>query len=173
SDMKHPCLESAVNAKRAAVFQNAEENVLYEILRNASAGGHSRKVVKQRSMIAVEQDSEFGKIAISNRPHEGFVGFNHSVCKNCRFVRRLPGNTKNDWLLVHPAGFPYRDPSKLCFAKSTGTNARCGFRPSFKIETCLREGPLRLGEGAAKRRVRGRMGPHSALRAPLLPVGEG
>src|SRR5215475_3458492 len=91
-DVKHPCFESAVTAKRAAVFENAKEDVLNQILCYASAGGHSRKVVKERAMVSVEQESEFGKLAVSHGLHEVFVGFGHSVCKNFRLLRRLPGN---------------------------------------------------------------------------------
>src|SRR5262249_8280218 len=48
-----------------------------------------------------------------------------------------------------------------------------GFGLHIKIETCLPEGPLPLGEGAAKAAGDGENGPSSGPSGVLLPEGEG
>src|SRR5262249_33781535 len=89
SDVKHPGLESAVVPKRGAILENAKENILNEILRDGSAARHPGKEIEQNTVMPVEKRSELGDVAGSNGQHQVFVGFNHSVCRNYSFLKRL------------------------------------------------------------------------------------
>src|SRR5262245_27143919 len=89
SDVKHPGLESAVFPKRGAILENAKENILNEILRDGPAARHPGKKIEQSTVMPVEKRTELGDVAGSHGPHQVFVGFNHSVCRNYSFLKRL------------------------------------------------------------------------------------
>ena len=78
SDVIEPCLKAALVAIRAAVLQDPHENVLNEILSRGPIARDPTQEVKERLVIALEEDSETGHVAIPNLQHQRLV--RHGAC---------------------------------------------------------------------------------------------
>src|SRR6185503_20487136 len=77
-DMEHPGLEPALVPKCLSVLEDAEKNILDQIVGNRLASRHPKEEIEERSMMPVEQNAQSGRIPVSHGQHEVLVGFAHS-----------------------------------------------------------------------------------------------
>src|SRR5262245_34837081 len=64
-------------------------------------------------------------------------------------------------------------PVPITSGASPETQAECGLQAFSKMETCFSRSPSPSGRGCREAAGEGKIGPHPALRAYLLPEGEG
>jgi hypothetical protein len=65
-DLEHPCVEAAIFAKALSIFQNSEEHVLNQILRNRAISREPTKEAEQPLVVPVEKETQFSHVSV---PH--------------------------------------------------------------------------------------------------------
>jgi hypothetical protein len=75
-DAEDPGLEAALVSKGRAVFQDADEDVLDEVLGGGAVAGHAGEEVEKGAVVALEEDPEPGHVAPAHGTHEGLVCHN-------------------------------------------------------------------------------------------------
>src|SRR5688572_28487158 len=72
-NVKHPCFEVALSAKKVTVLQYPEENILNQIFTQLGVLGHAVEKAKQRLFIALEKQAKPVEIAIFYLEHQGVI----------------------------------------------------------------------------------------------------
>jgi len=73
-DPEEPCLETAAVAVGRPVFQDADEDVLDEVIGRGPVAGHPTQEIEQRDVIALEEEAQLGQVSIADCGHQGLVG---------------------------------------------------------------------------------------------------
>lgn len=70
-DPEQPCLEAAAFAEGRAILQNPHEDILDEVLGGRAIARHPVEIVEERHLVALEEQSQLGDIAPTEREHQG------------------------------------------------------------------------------------------------------
>src|SRR5712671_2351459 len=73
-DVVHPRQKTAAWTVGSAIFEDANENVLHEILTARAIAGGAQVKIQQRRVMAVEQWSQRLHIAVAYARHQGVIG---------------------------------------------------------------------------------------------------
>jgi shikimate kinase len=75
----HPGAESAVVTKALSIFENSEEHVLNEILRNGAVARQSAEESEKRLVMPIKEETELSQVTVPYCEHQSFVCVLHSV----------------------------------------------------------------------------------------------
>src|SRR5262245_9628707 len=76
---KYPGLQPRAFTIGRAVFENALEHVLHQILRSRAIAGHPAEKIEEPQMMAVEQETQHGQVPLTHSLHQGFIGHCHPL----------------------------------------------------------------------------------------------
>jgi hypothetical protein len=72
--VKHPGPEVAVAAKEVAVFQDAEERVLNQVLAKFLVPVHPIEETIERSLVPLKEQPKLVEVAVADPAHQGIIG---------------------------------------------------------------------------------------------------
>src|SRR5215472_7927232 len=91
-DVKHPGPEAAVVAKRVAILQHPEKDILNQILRRRPVAGYADEEVEESAMIPIEKFAQSFDVAVADGHHQALVVFRHPVSNNRGCTKKLQEN---------------------------------------------------------------------------------
>src|SRR4030095_1548889 len=84
----HPGRKLAVGPKRVAILQDAQENLLHEVLAQITASSRAKEEVKQGTMVALKEEAQLPEVAVSHLQHQLIIcRWTHASCASLSSLR--------------------------------------------------------------------------------------
>src|SRR5262249_13433987 len=77
NDVEYPGFEPALVTEELPVFQNPEEDLLNQIVRDMETPCHSNEVIEKRSLMPVKQYTKHSYISVTHDQHKTLVSSSH------------------------------------------------------------------------------------------------